>query len=571
MLKYIKKKYSFFSNRFQKIFKVLSLIDINRQVILITLIPYTLLILLNTLIEVFGILIIVNFFTNTISSALNENIFLSFFISFIKIDSSSFNDVTRLLVVIFFLGFVSRFTLQFLYKYIAAKLRQRLQSKLFSNHISADWKEVKNFKVGEIVNIVTNEAVKVTKFYTAFIDVIFYFFSTIIVLVALILTNIKVSITLSLILLPILLIIFIIYGYQSRLSKKGALLRNEYSSDIADRLNGLFQIHAEKNFKYHAKKGEEKLPSVIRNDIIIGICQSFFGSISQFIPFVLASVFLIFLTFNSNNQVGNSIDIPIIASIVILGLRVINQLSGLVASLGGIIEMSGSINPVFKTLSLNKRKYKEFITEPIKEIYIKNLSFNYGRNIILQPITCRLSIGTLSVIKGDSGKGKSTLLNLISSILEPSAGSINFLGLSSKNYCSKAFIPNISYVIQDTYLYGESIRENLVSGKMIDDKKLHKVLDLVNAKTFVHKLGGLDATVTESGRSLSGGQKRRLAIARAILNNATILVLDEITAGLDIKNKKGIVNLVNKLSKDYLIVLVTHEQIDLKNINLISI
>ena len=69
--------------------------------------------------------------------------------SFVKIDSSSFNDVTRLLVFIFFLGFVSRFSLQFLYKYIAAKLRQRLQSKLFSNHISADWKEVKNFKVSK--------------------------------------------------------------------------------------------------------------------------------------------------------------------------------------------------------------------------------------------------------------------------------------------------------------------------------------------------------------------------------------------------------------------------------------
>ena len=173
-------------------------------------------------------------------------------------------------------------------------------------------------------------------------------------------------------------------------------------------------------------------------------------------------------------------------------------------------------------------------------------------------------------IIGKSGSGKSTLANLISSIIKPDRGNIEYL-TKLKKYDSRKFYPKITYVSQDIYLFNGTIRENLQAPSRMSDKLIYDALDLVNASTFISKLGGLDSKLDENGKELSGGQKRRLGIARGIIKNVDIFIFDEITAGLDSNSNLFINNLISSLSKDFITIVITHNNFKYKKSKVIML
>ena len=157
-------------------------------------------------------------------------------------------------------------------------------------------------------------------------------------------------------------------------------------------------------------------------------------------------------------------------------------------------------------------------------------------------------------------------------MLDPDKGKIEYIGENTKNkYDSRHYIPKIGYVTQDIYLFKDTIKNNLICGQAISEKKIWDALDQVGATEFVKSAGGLEIQSLEAGRSLSGGQKRRLGIARVLLINSDILILDEITSGLDAINKKLIINLINNLSQNHIVICISHEKINLYNPNVISL
>ena len=119
----------------------------------------------------------------------------------------------------------------------------------------------------------------------------------------------------------------------------------------------------------------------------------------------------------------------------------------------------------------------------------------------------------------------------------------------------------MGYVTQDIHLFHGTIRDNLIifpdSG--VGDDSLWRCLLCVGAEGFVRKLGGLDAVITEAGRSLSGGEKRRLGIARVLIANPHILILDEVTAGLDEARKKELIATIKTLAESLIVIVITHD------------
>ena len=160
---------------------------------------------------------------------------------------------------------------------------------------------------------------------------------------------------------------------------------------------------------------------------------------------------------------------------------------------------------------------------------------------------------------GPSGSGKTTLANLISGLYEPAAGSISYVGASGKAFDSRGHHPKIGYVTQDVRLFTGSVRDNLDPWGKVGDDELRACLADTDAASFVERLGGLGAPIAEGGRSLSGGEKRRLAIARALAQKCDCLVLDEVTSGLDTANKRELLETIGRLASRILIVAIAHD------------
>jgi ABC-type multidrug transport system fused ATPase/permease subunit len=203
-------------------------------------------------------------------------------------------------------------------------------------------------------------------------------------------------------------------------------------------------------------------------------------------------------------------------------------------------------------------------------IELKNLYFNYTDHAkkveILNNINIKIKKNEFIGILGDSGTGKTTLLNVICYLLKPSSGSLLLDNIDvSDNYIS--YQKKIGYVSQNTYLIDGSVIENIIFG--VDKKDynydvFNRVIDLSNISEFLNKLPlGKDELIGEKGSKLSGGQKQRIGIARALYKNPEILILDEATSALDLNNEKIIINNIKKINNITAIV-VSHNVNTLK-------
>ena len=210
-----------------------------------------------------------------------------------------------------------------------------------------------------------------------------------------------------------------------------------------------------------------------------------------------------------------------------------------------------------KTISLD---------QDFDKIIFKNVSFSYdeNKNFIFENFNFEIQKGQLIKILGNSGKGKSTFLNMLSGLLNIKTGSIEFL--NKKEKLSKDVIKNLfAYVPQQTFILDESIKDNILFGANENAEKLKKCIEAANLDEWINSCpSGYDSNCGEGGINLSGGQKQRIAIARALYADKPILLFDEITNNLDIKNENKIINTINKLKKKKTILFITHK--DNKNL-----
>ncbi|HCW52296.1 MAG TPA: ABC transporter ATP-binding protein [Clostridium sp.] len=199
---------------------------------------------------------------------------------------------------------------------------------------------------------------------------------------------------------------------------------------------------------------------------------------------------------------------------------------------------------------------------PNYTIEFNNVSFEYEKNEpVLKNINFTAENQKLTAIVGDSGAGKSTILNLISKYYDPVGGTIKIGGICTSDYESTQVLKKISLVDQDIFLFNDTIKNNIRYAKEdASDEEIIKACKEANCHEFIKKLeNGYDTCIGENGNSLSGGERQRLSIARAILKDSPILLLDEATASLDIENeiavKKAIVNL---LKKKKTVIMIAH-------------
>jgi len=174
-------------------------------------------------------------------------------------------------------------------------------------------------------------------------------------------------------------------------------------------------------------------------------------------------------------------------------------------------------------------------TTPIKgDIEMKNVSVFYGQKPALKDVSLSVTAGSKIAVIGPTAAGKTQLLYLLTGLINPTEGLVEFDGKSISNYNSEAFHRQVGFVFQDSIIFNMSIRENIAFSDTVTDESLQKAIDTAELADFINGLPDkLNTIVSERGSSLSGGQKQRIMLARALAVNPKVLLLDDFTARVD--------------------------------------
>ena len=196
-----------------------------------------------------------------------------------------------------------------------------------------------------------------------------------------------------------------------------------------------------------------------------------------------------------------------------------------------------------------------------KDIIYKNVSFEYEQNkSILKNINIDIKKGQTVAFVGSSGSGKSTIANLLLRFYDVNAGEILVDGTNIKNLTLESLRDKIGVVSQDVFLFNDTVRYNIAYGKLdATDEEIEFAAKAANAHKFISKMpNGYNTLIGERGMKLSGGEKQRIAIARAMLKNPPILVLDEATSALDSESEKLVQEAIETLMKNRTVILIAH-------------
>ena len=215
------------------------------------------------------------------------------------------------------------------------------------------------------------------------------------------------------------------------------------------------------------------------------------------------------------------------------------------------------------------------ITEPIKNhnIVFKDVSFSYDDRPILKDVSAEIKENTMTAIVGPSGSGKTTFCNLIARFWDVNSGEILIGGKNIKDYKIENLMNSISMVFQDVYLFEDTIENNIKFGKQnASHEEVVQVAKKARCHEFIEALPeGYNTLIGEGGASLSGGEKQRISIARAMLKDAGIIIFDEATANTDPENEDKLKEAIESLTKNKTVIMIAHRLKTIRNANQILV
>ena len=236
------------------------------------------------------------------------------------------------------------------------------------------------------------------------------------------------------------------------------------------------------------------------------------------------------------------------------------------------LETAGSYSALLRTVDLSVDKANEILSTPQMDtngadivpathtLAAAHIDFAYGTRKIIDDVSLTIPDKTTTAIVGPSGSGKTTLTSLLSRFWDVDAGKVTLDGRDVREYSMDSLMKNFSFVFQNVYLFHDTIANNIRFGQ--EDLPLEKVKEAARkacCDDFIEALpDGYDTVIGEGGASLSGGEKQRISIARAMLKDAPIVILDEATANVDPENEDRLQKAIEALTRDKTIIMIAH-------------
>lgn len=473
--------------------------------------------------------------------------------------------------LVYFLLFIFAFKFFFniIYYYLQSKfvedVRKKLTSKLTKLYLIKEYKfflsrgssilirnitsEVGSFSLG----IVNNLLILITE--------LFIFLSIIYILL---INDYKLVIT---ILLTITLIGLSYFYFTRSISQKLSIQKLKHSNLFLKSVIYLFK--SIKNIKIYNSEKFHKI-NINKHLSKISEAQIFFSITSQ-LPRMIMETSIVFLMglflLTKELEFINSDLMSKIALFVISSFRIIPSISKIMACINQIRFNIPSINVLYKdSKGLSFPNSKNNIINFKNKIEARNISFKYPsqKKYLFKDLNFKFHAGKLIGIVGESGSGKSTLFDLVIKLHTPVRG--NILMDNNKILNWQNIIHNFSYATQETSIFNDTLKNNIINGNekllysdQISDKKIEYILTKCGLKNFYKSLPrGVNSIISEDGKNISVGQRQRIGIARCLLKDSHIWLLDEITSSLDKANEKLILRNIKNISKKSLKIFITH-------------
>ena len=447
---------------------------------------------------------------------------------------------------------------------ISTGIYKNIIDDLYSKIQTLDMKYFSDSKVGDLMSRFSSDASMINSIILDSFTIILYLMTAIFYLVVLFITDWKLTMGVFLI-APLLLVV--VKRYSSKLKHMGKNrqeISGELNSKLQETLSGIRVIKAFTTENYEKSKFKN-LSSKLRffTRKAIGY-EAKANSIAESLNYIMFALLLFFGGYRVIRSGGTFT--PGDFMTVLAGMGAMYTPAKRALKLyNGINTNSAAVDRIFEILDIeskvidseNATQFKEFNST----IEFKNIDFEYEENKnVITNFNLSVKKGEKIALVGNSGGGKSTIVNLLPRFYDVSHGTIEIDGVDIKKYKLKSLRKKIGIVPQDTFLFSGTIEENIKYGnRTATTEEVIDAAKQANAHVFIEKLSnGYLTEIGERGVKLSGGQKQRIAIARAILENPEILILDEATSALDNESEKLVQDALEKLMKDKTSFVIAH-------------
>ncbi|WP_352420477.1 ABC transporter ATP-binding protein [Proteiniborus sp.] len=373
-----------------------------------------------------------------------------------------------------------------------------------------------------------------------------------------------------------------VYFLTRFIAKKTKLLFREQQKTLG-KLNGHIEesiagIHVVKAFN-----NEEKVINEfkVQNDILrnVGVkAQIWSGFIMPLMNVINNFGFGVIAIFGGSLAVKGIISVGVIASFISYSkqfTRPLNELANTFNTLQSGIAGAERVFEILDEAEERKDSDNAIVIDNIKgEVEFKDVTFEYTKGeTVLKDISFKVASGTNIALVGPTGAGKTTIVNLLTGFYEIDKGEILIDGINIKDYQKNSLRKIFGMVLQDTYLFSGTIKENIKYGNLeATDEDIIRAATLAMADDFINKLPqGYDTFLNEGGTNLSQGQKQLLTISRAILANPSILILDEATSSVDTRTELKIQEAMVKLMKNRTTFIIAHRLSTIKDADIIMV
>lgn len=552
----------------------ISLLNSRQKLFFILIIFLTLII---TILEMSSILLIFPIVANFFGESLDNKSFTNFFFDKFEI-FSGLENIIILFIILYSVRLILLLLLNYLNQFFIFSIYKNFLDRVFNSYLKKPllFHKMKNSSeiVRNLVNNVGDIAVGITTNLSSLI------LESIMLLGLIIILLIHQPLSSLAILASIIVLALFISQMMKKIAYRLSLKRQKedfkFIKIITESFKGIKEIKiflAENKIFNFFEKISKNLSHLNLN---INFLNQSPRHILEYILLISVLIYLWYLNyidFTDTEIIGN---LAVMGFILIRSIPIINKL---VTSKINLSVSSTSLeilyDEILANINFDKKKLESVDDKKLKfnnVLELKNISFKYPdrKEEILKDINISIKKGDTIGFVGESGAGKTTLVEIIMGLLEPSSGKIMIDDEYLLNkFNKKQWYQNISYVPQSIFLNDDTIRNNIIFSEMNpkfeNHKKIYETIVLSGLKNFVESLEKqLETGIGEMGDSVSGGQKQRLGIARALYKEHQLLVLDEPTSALDEITETNFFNVIKKLSKRKTILIISHSRKNLK-------
>lgn len=488
--------------------------------------------------------------------------------------------------IFIFLSILIKITLSYsntvVFAWYSSHVGHRLRSAVFQQLMTVSYRFWENSESGQLMNTLATETWQTVRALGVLVHLIITICTVVIFTGLLLLLSWRLTLVVGVAIILISMLIQFLTRRVKQLGQQAVQVNQDLANRMWESFGGLRLIREFGREAYEQSRYEKASMAVRDTFLKLELLSGTVGPLSE----VLSATLLLFVVAVVVQQ--NQTALPTLLTFVFILYRLQPKVKQLDRARVGLLGLTSSVEAVMLLLDSSNKPYIRSGTKVFiglkQAIALKSVSFGYGSeqdidhnsnhdlgygseksldtnsSLALQNISLQIPRGKTTALVGPSGAGKSTLISLLCRFYDPTEGEIEIDGCPLRDLDLQSWRERIAIVSQDIYLFNTTIRENIAYGRLeATDDEIIRAATLANAHEFICQLPhGYETKVGDLGGRLSGGQCQRIALARAIVRNPEILILDEATNSLDSIAENLIQEALNTLSQDRTVIVIAH-------------